>query len=266
VAGVDLVERLPDPVTLLDGMGSPLDADRYDWSTAGAQPLSDEERFQLEYAAQVEWGTENTFASLDISRDPIVKRFLRIWLEQEVVHAQLFARLLAAHGVVVDAAHRTRAQRFAAAKGKMMNQLARRLVGDRFFAVHMTWGAINELTTQRFYGVIRASTNNELLRTMLHDIMAQEAAHYGFYRNLAIRRLADDPRGQRIVRWVLEHLWSPVGAGLRSRDDADRLSRGLFAGRDDVVAQIDSQLHRIPGLDGLQLIRRTVDGSLASAA
>jgi hypothetical protein len=48
---------------------------------------------------------------------------------------------------------------------------------------------------------------------------------------------------------------------LRSRPDADRLSRGLFAGRDDVVTQIDSQLHRIPGLDGLHLIRRTVEGA-----
>ena len=48
---------------------------------------------------------------------------------QEVVHAQLFSRLLAAHGVVVDPAHRTRQQRFAAWRGKWLNHLARLLVG-----------------------------------------------------------------------------------------------------------------------------------------
>ena len=63
------------------------------------------------------------------------------------------------------------------------------------------------------------------------------------------------------MRFALRKLWSPVGVGLRSRPDADRLSRGLFSGRDDVVTQIDSQLHRIPGLDGLHLIRRTVEGA-----
>lgn len=260
------VARLRDPMEVMDEMGAPLDPDRYDWSMAAEQPLTDEELFQLTYAAQVEWGTENTFASLDISRDPVVKRFLPIWLEQEVVHAQLFARLLRPHGVVVDPAHRTRHQRRAAARGKYLNHLARLLVGDDFFGVHMTWGAINELTTQRFYGVIRNNTRNHLLRQILHDVMTQEAVHYSFYRNVAMRRLTDNPRGQRIVRFALRHLWSPVGVGLRSRSDADRLSRGLFADRSDVVNQIDNQLHRIPGLEGLNLIRKTVDRSLASAA
>jgi hypothetical protein len=262
---LDRVARLRDPMAVLDEMGAPIDAGAYDWSTAAAQPLTDEELFQLKYAAQVEWGTENTFDSLDISRDPLVKRFLRIWLEQEVVHAQLFSRLLAAHGVVVDPLHRTRQQRFAAWRGKWLNHLARLLVGDDFFAVHMTWGAVNELTTQRFYGVLHRTTRNELLRTILHDVMVQEALHYSFYRNVAIRRLTDNPRGQRVVRLALTKLWSPVGVGLRSRDDAARLSRGLFGGRDDVVTQIDSQLHRIPGLDGLHLIRRTVDGASLAA-
>jgi rubrerythrin len=251
--------RLVEPEALLAEMGAPLDPSDYDW--AGARPgmLSDEEVFQLTYAAQVEWGTEGTFASLDISRDPVVRRFLRIWLAQEVVHADLLAEVLTRSGAApVRPVHRERRHRWGAARGKLLNQLARVGVGDDFFAVHMSWGAINELTTLRFYRVMRANTRSALLRSLLRDVMAQEALHYSFYRNAAVRRLEGNPRGQRIVRFALEHLWSPVGLGLRTRADVDRLMGGLFADRPDQVAQMDHQIDRIPGLAGLDLIRATV--------
>ena len=258
-ATLDPVSRLAAPETLLAEMGEPLDPSRYDWSDARTGRLTDEEVFQLTYAAQVEWGTEGTFASLNISRDPVVKRFLHVWLDQEVAHANLLARVLAGHGVAVDPIHRAPKHRRGAARGKLLNQLARLGVGDDFFAVHMSWGAINELTTIRFYGVMRAKTSSELLRSVLRDMMAQEALHYSFYRNLAIRRLAGNPRGQRIVRWALQHLWSPVGVGLRTRADVDRLMLGLFADRPDQVAQMDGQINRIPGLADLDLVRRTIE-------
>lgn len=254
-----LASRLVEPEALLAEMGAPLDPSRYDFGTVRPGELRDEEIFQLRYAAAVEWGTEGTFASLDISRDPTVRRFLRIWLEQEVMHADLLARVLERCGSSVQPVHRERKHRWGAARGKLLNQVARLGIGDDFFAVHMSWGAINELTTLRFYSVMRANTDSALLRTLLRDVMAQEALHYSFYRNVAIRRLTDNPRGQRIVRWVLEHLWSPVGMGLHTRADVDRLMRGLFADRPDQVIQMDSQINRIPGLEGLDLIHRTLE-------
>lgn len=159
-------------------MGAPLDPSRYDWDAARSGDLSDEEVFQLTYAAQVEWATEGTFASLDISRDPVVRRFLRVWLEQEVVHAQLLARVLRGRDASVEPIHRERKHRWGAARGKLLNQVARLGVGDDFFGVHMSWGAINELTTLRFYSVVRANSRSELLRTVLRDVIAQEALHY----------------------------------------------------------------------------------------
>jgi hypothetical protein len=249
---------------LLADMGGPLDPTLYDWSTAGVGALTDEECFQLTYAAQVEWGTEGTFASLDISRDPVVRRFLRVWLAQEVVHAELLARFLAARGIDVPPVHREARHRRGAQRGRLLNQLARLAVGDDFFAVHMAWGAVNELTTLRFYSVLRSTSSNELLRAILRDVIAQEALHYAFYRRVAIERLEGNPRGQRIVRWVLQHLWSPVGLGLRTRADAERLMLGLFADRPDQVAQMDGQINRIPGLAGLDLVRRTLTDARAA--
>lgn len=107
-AAADRSTRLVAPEARLAQMGAPLDPSRYDWETAGTGELSDDEIFQVTYAAQVEWGTEGTFASLDISRDPIVRRFLRIWLDQEVVHAQLLARVLHRSGASVAPIHRDR--------------------------------------------------------------------------------------------------------------------------------------------------------------
>ena len=249
---------------LLARMGEPLDPAAYDWSSAADVALTDDEVFQLPYAAQVEWGTEGTFASLDTSPDPVIKRFLRIWLDQEVVHAELLTKLLEAQGHPVDAAHRAPEQRRAARRGRRINFVARRVLGSRFTALHMSWGAVNELTTLRFYGLIKERTKSPAAEAVLRDVMAQEALHYAFYRRAACDLLRGHPGGQRFVGWALRHLWSPVGVGLRSRADADRLVLGLLGDDPATAAGIDASLAAIPGLRGLDLIQRCV--AQASAA
>ena len=57
----------PRSEQLLDQLGGPLEPARYDWS--GSSCPGDEDVFRLTYAAQVEWATQGTFASLDISVD-----------------------------------------------------------------------------------------------------------------------------------------------------------------------------------------------------
>lgn len=254
-------DRDTDLATLLDEMGDPLDPDKYDWSLASRYPLRDDELFRLTYAAQVEWGTEGTFASLNITRDPIVRRFLRIWLKQEIVHANLFARLLDEHGVDVVPLHRTRQQRLAAWRGQMVNRLARAVVGRDFFGVHMTWGAVNELTTLRFYGIIRDRTEHPLLAQILRDVMAQEALHYSFYKRAATDRLRDNPRGQKVVRFAMRKLWSIVGTGLRSTEDADRLGLGIAEDAPGLIGVMDGAIGRIPGMKDLQLLAHYVEAA-----
>jgi hypothetical protein len=239
-------------------MGGPLDPERYDWDAAAAVPLSERERFQLVYAAQVEWGTEGTFASLDVSDDPVVSDFLRVWLRQEVVHAEILVRFLACHGVAVEPLHRSRVQCRAAARGRLLNRLAVAALGRDFFAVHMTWGAVNELTTLRFYDALRETTANAVLRAILDDVVAQEALHYAFYRNSAVARLAGNRRAQRITRWVMRRLWSPVGVGLRSEEDAHRLLESILDARPDALRAVDVHIERLPGLDDLGLVRRVL--------
>ena len=252
---MDRTERDTDLATLLDELGEPLDPSKYDWSLATDYKLRDDEVFQLTYAAQVEWATEGTFSSLNITRDPLVRRFLRIWLKQEIVHANLLARLLEENGVEVPALHRTPKQRRAAWRGKQVNRLARLFVCNDFFGVHMTWGAVNELTTLRFYGIIRDRSQHPLLKEILRDVMAQEALHYSFYKRAAVDRLRDNPRGQRVVRFAMRKLWSIVGTGLRSQEDADRLVCEMFELEPARVSVIDGAIERIPGMEDAHLLR-----------
>jgi hypothetical protein len=251
------------PAALIDRMGTPLDGDDYDWDAAAEPRLTPEQHFQLTYAAHIEWGTEATFASLDVSDDPLVGRFLPIWLEQEVVHGELLGRFLATQGTAVAPVHTTRRQRFAARRGRLVNRAAVRALGADFSAVHMTWGAVNELTTLRFYALMRHRTENTVLAHLLGDVVAQEALHFAFYREMAARLLRDNVRAQRLTRWVMEHLWSPVGVGLRSREDAGRLMRGVFGCEPAEVRAIDARIDRLPGLRDLDLLGRLVASGAA---
>lgn len=257
-AVVDPERRRARLERLLTRMGDPLDPAAYDWRAATAGALDPDEVFALRYAAQVEWGTEGTYESLAGSGDALIDRFLDTWLAQEVVHAALLVRFLELHGHHVAPAHRTPDQRRSAARGRRINRVARQLWGRDFAALHMTWGAVNELTTLRFYAVLRQRTRSSLLRELLRDVMAQEALHYAFYRDAAASLLADRPRGRRRVRWAMTHLWSPVGVGLRSNEDADRLVLSLLGDAPDLVGSLDATLASLPGLHGTTLVGSTV--------
>lgn len=82
---------------------------------------------------------------------------------------------------------------------------------------------------------------------------------------MAIDLLRDNRRAQRITRWVMTHLWSPVGVGLRSRPDADRLMQGVFADEPSEIEFIDARIARLPGLAGLDLVRGVVAGVVRAA-
>jgi hypothetical protein len=62
---------------------------------------------------------------------------------------------------------------------------------------------------------------------------------------------------RRMVRWVLEHLWSPVGAGVKSEEEVDALGLYLFGdspeGREQLRG-IDRTIAELPGLQGLTIL------------
>ena len=81
-------------------------------------------------------------------------------------------------------------------------------------AVHMTWGAVNEWTTQAGYGRLAAKAKHPVLSELLRRIMRQEGRHIDFYALGARQRLADSATARRLTRFALRRYWAPVGAGV----------------------------------------------------
>jgi hypothetical protein len=107
-------------------------------------------------------------------------------------------RLLANQGVAIDdgrfaALRRARPSDYLALKFARLLSRATR----HFAAVHMTWGAINELSTLIGYSALVERTCHPLLATVLGRIVKDERRHFSFYFNQARMRLR--PRAAQIL-------------------------------------------------------------------
>ena len=119
----------------------------------------------------------------------------------------------------------------------------------------MTWGAVNELTTLTAYHRMIAKTENAALTQVLRAIIKQERRHFAFYRAQARARLAESRRARRLVRWTMDHLWAPVGTGIRPQEETDFVVAYLFNGPDGAVAlkEMDGIVAELSGLEGTSL-------------
>jgi hypothetical protein len=125
------------------------------------------------------------------------------------------------------------------------------IASEDFVAIHMTWGAVNELTTLTAYHRMIAQTENVALTQVLRAIIKQERRHFAFYRAQARVRLAESQRARRLVRWTMDHLWAPVGTGIRPQEETDFVVAFLFNDPDGAVAlkEMDGIVAELPGLE-----------------
>src|SRR5439155_18225542 len=129
------------------------------------------------------------------------------------------------------------------------------LVRD-FVALHMTWGAVNELTTLQGYHRLIAKTEHPVLIDLLSRIIKDERRHFAFYRAQARMRLARSPRARGITRWAMEHLWTPVGTGVRPQSETDYAVASLFGGEDGLTLtrEMDATVADLPGFEGTKIL------------
>jgi hypothetical protein len=104
--------------------------------------------------------------------------------------------------------------------------------GESMTAVHMTWGAINEWTTQAGYARLAQRCDHPVLAEMLRRIMRQEGRHIDFYSAQATRRLAGNRRAQWLTRHALLRFWAPVGSDVMPEAEVRHLISHLFGGAD----------------------------------
>jgi hypothetical protein len=219
------------------------------------------------------------------AQDPHVTAFLACWVYEELWHGEAFSDFLRMYGLEVPAEPRlpdgsrplpTRPSRTARLRERMgvghqlfmLPSLLGSLATPDFVALHMTWGAYNELTTLTAYHQLMRRCPHPVLHQMLDRIIQDERRHFAFYRAQAKARLTGNRRAQRMVRRALRTFWTPVGAGPKSDEEVDALALYLFGdspeGR-EAVRDIDATIAALPGLEGLTLLEQVVDRALERA-
>ena len=229
----------------------------FDWSDPGPR-LDDEALFCLGYMMDIESHTViymKELLSTSVAEDPSITAFLSCWVYEEFFHSQVLKRFLETQGLLIEDA------RFAELRRrKASRQILEKIAGmashltRHFPAVHMTWGAINELSTLTGYHALIDRTRHPMLTTVLTRIIKDERRHFSFYFNQA-RRMLQDPGARRIVSFVLRHFWTPVGSPVRGDADAHRICAFLFPGDEGLarLMDMDAMLARLPGLEWFNL-------------
>jgi rubrerythrin len=231
--------------------------DSFDWSDPGPR-LDDEALFCLGYMMDIESHTViymKELLSTSVAEDPSITAFLSCWVYEEFFHSQVLKRFLESQGLSIDDARFTELRQRRASR-----QIAEKIAGiashltRHFPPVHMTWGAINELSTLTGYHALIERTHHPMLTSVMNRIIKDERRHFSFYFNQA-RRMLQNPAARRLTSFLVRHFWTPVGSPVRGDVDAHRICEFLFpgdAGRARLTA-MDEVIARLPGLEWFDL-------------
>lgn len=238
-----------------------LPTDDIDLDAFTDQPLAPRAIRCLRYMHDVEAHTTCYLRNLlntKAHHDPEITKFLTMWAYEELWHGEAIGEVLAAHGEAggtprVAAMRQRLGWRITASP---LAWLAFSSVTPHFLAVHMTFGVINEWTTQGGYSRLIQIADHPTLTELLRRIMRQEGRHIDYYLTQSRALLAASPRAQAVTRRMLRRMWEPVGAQVMPAAETRHLIQTLF-GDDEgraVAARIDRRIDALPGLDGLGLM------------
>jgi hypothetical protein len=248
------------------------------WDEIGRHSLSQAEARCLAYMMDIESHTSVYLRDLlatPAAFDPDVTAFLSCWVYEELWHGEAFSRFLGEAGwklapdlerVEAGSPYPSRVPR---------NQWIRRRLGGRgqlshigtmlgsaltkeFVALHMTWGAANELSTLTSYHRLIGRTRHPELINLLNAINKDERRHFAFYRAQARMRLGRSAAARRMTRWAMDHLWAIVGTGVRLQAETDFVVVELFGdgGGREAVFEMDRTIGELPGMGGCEIFRR----------
>jgi rubrerythrin len=254
--------RMPDLAAQIDHSHKLVYTD-LDWVAARRHGLTPREIECLSYFADIESQTVYYMlevAKLDVARAPAFMTFLTIWNYEEFFHAHAITRFLTEVGVDVPPAGerasdvRKKAQLRATIEDAVQVALSKTMPRS-FMALWQAWGATAELLTCHAYEEIGRNTANPVLAELCRRIAKQERRHFAWYYEAARELLEGDRFAQRMVRFVFERNWTPVGSGVKSPAQSAALIAKLFPGQRlyQVFATVDRRMSVLPGMTGFQV-------------
>lgn len=241
--------------------------DSIPWRDIKNHPL--EEKFfpVIVYMRDIEAFTDIYYQQLlgtPTGRDPIIRRFMDKWQHEEATHADLLNRFLEEAGYSTDPRWLEKAREQIPVEyhqhSRKISALTN-LIGKRFSAVHMTWGAINELSTAQGYKRLWEMAEHPVLEYLLRGIAREEATHIFFYRSIARFKLEESPFARQLSRYIIKKFWAPVGSGIKPQEDTNYVIQTLFS-EDEGINAIDQHVNgsiaSLPGFKGSKTITTVI--------
>jgi len=240
-----------------------LDLSAIEWAEVPKHPVAPETIRTLQYMQDIESHTIVYLRSLLATRaidDPDVARFLACWVYEESFHGLALERFLAAAGHPVGPrptphGHESPAQWLETRATALLSR-----IWPDFCAVHMTWGAINELTTLTGYRRLAALARHPVLSELLERITRDESRHFSFYYRQAELRLSR-PAVARVARILVDRFWAPVGSGVQPQCELRFMACYLFSDARGRAAarKADDTIRRLPGFATVGLLESWLD-------
>jgi rubrerythrin len=237
------------------------------WDTIKDYPLDPKFVPVLLYMRDVESLTDMYYRELrrtPTGRDPVISKFMERWSVEEQTHGNLLDRFLNEAGFATEENWQTRVRQTVSSVYNLNSYLITsltNLIGKKFTATHMTFGAIHEMSTTQAYRRLSELADHPVLTHILNGIIREESAHTQFYRNVARIELRASTFAQKTARFVVEHFWQPVGQGAKPRQQTEYTIATLFGGTDGVKwaeKTVSDRLRQLPGFADLTKIMETV--------
>jgi hypothetical protein len=197
-------------------------------------------------------------------RDPHISKFMERWGVEEITHGEVMDRFLNELGYHSDHNWKDQVRRavtFTYNANTYLITALTNLVGRKFTATHMTFGAIHEMEAAQGYRRLKAMTNHPVLNPILDAIIREESAHNQFYWSIARLELQKNEWARRIARFVIDHFWAPVGQGSLAKRRTEYLVKTLFGdepGVDVIDTKVTQRVRQLPGFEDITKITETI--------
>lgn len=241
--------------------------DGINWKDVKNYPLDKKFIPILLYMRDVETLTDVYYEELrrtPTGKDPVISKFMERWKLEEEIHGEVLNRFLNEYGVETEQKWQQNVRTSVTASYTFFNYLVSglaSLVGRRFTATHMAFGAIHEMSTMQAYRRLKKLANHPVLDQILTGMVREESTHATFYRGIARIELKRSGISQKLARFLIKNFYEPVGTGAMPKEESKYAIGTLFEG-DEGLRWIDRNVtHRaqkLPGLDGLTNITEKI--------
>lgn len=197
-------------------------------------------------------------------KDPHISKFMERWGVEEITHGEVLNRFLNEIGVDTPGDWQEQVRKNVSAayrSSAFLLTTLTNLIGTKFTAAHMTFGAIHEMEAAQGYRRLLKLADHPVLTQILNAVIREESAHNQFYWSVAKLELKKNEFARKLARFVVERFWAPVGQGSLAQERTEYVIGALFGDLDSlevIDTKVTKRVRQLPGFDGITKITDTI--------